>query len=131
MRKNLCNGRYISTPPSTNQFVVYLNQFILLLMIAVPGLSVCQCPTSYSGEMLTAEDYGPLCGFKSIVARINMSSTEDVFGRMEVIFSNNVKILDYEIRATYVDDVVIAANGYELSFDIGDICEPVEVKDND
>ena len=60
-----------------------------------------------------------------------MSSTEDVFGRMEVIFSNNVKILDYEIRATYVDDVVIAANGYEVSFDIGDKCEPDEVKDND
>ena len=57
-----------------------------------------------------------------------MSSTEDVFGRMEVIFSNNVKILDYEIRATYVDDVVIAANGYEVSFDISIAKKTMKVK---
>lgn len=100
-------------------------------MILLPGISIGQCPTSYSGEMSTSRDYDAICGFKEIDAIINVSSTISAFGRMNVIFSNNVKIYSATAIAPYVNDIVIDQSGYLIQFNIGEYCEPVDIDNED
>lgn len=82
---------------------------------------------------MTNSQSSTTCGFRKIDAAINLegATTVDLFGRMDVEFSNNVKILGTPIAlSNYVDDIVVLSD-YEVSFIIGDICEPVEIDDND
>lgn len=101
-------------------------------MILLPGISIGQCPTSYSGEMSTPRDFGGICGFKEVDAKIRLSNSQtNAFGRMDVKFSSNVRIYSVTKIATYVDDIVIQQNEYEVGFNIGELCEPVAIFDND
>jgi hypothetical protein len=100
----------------------------------MPGISGGQCPSSYNGYMVSDQS-STLCGFRTIEAAINLEGVQSVelFGRMEVIFSNNVEILGTPIALkNYVNDIEVNTNNkYELNFNIGEVCENVEINDDD
>lgn len=100
-------------------------------MILLPGISKSQCPTSYSGEVFNVQDFGGSCGFKTVTARININGSAFAFGRMDVKFSNNVKIYSATKIADYVTNIVIASNGTEVGFILGNICESKNIVDED
>ena len=82
---------------------------------------------------MTNEQSSTTCGFNKIDAAINLEGSSPVylFGRMDVEFSSNVKILGTPVALkSYVDDIVVISD-YEVSFNIRDICETVEINDGD
>jgi hypothetical protein len=98
----------------------------------LPGISLAQCPTSYWGEMTIPQNHSAICGFNEVSALINITGSDVVaFGRMDVNFSNNVRIYSALKVADYVDNIVIAQNGHQVGFLIGELCEPVAINDQD
>ncbi|MGB5024108.1 MAG: T9SS type A sorting domain-containing protein [Saprospiraceae bacterium] len=102
----------------------------MILYSFLPGISHGQCPSSYNGKMIDDGVYGSICGFRQIYAAINLNggSSFDVFGRMDISFSNNVKILAVEAQQTYIENIIFGTD--YASFDISEHCEEISLGDD-
>lgn len=80
--------------------------------------------------MLADGIFGSICGFRQIYAAINLNggSSFNVFGRMDITFSNNVKILAVEAQQTYIENISFGAD--YASFNISEHCEEISLEDN-
>lgn len=131
MKNTLRFGNSIYPPPCTNFFVLAKVTLFMILYSFLPGISLGQCPTSYTGHLQNDATYGGICGFRQIDVAIDLNNLSDFdcFGTITINFSANVKILNYSIQTTglvfdsYTSDHVI-------NFDIGDVCEPVTIYSN-
>ncbi len=134
MKKSILSRNTIAQVVIT-YFKALLSYTILLLFIAaLPGISTCQCPSSYNGYMTSDQTNATNCGFRQIEAAINLNgvSTFDGWGRMNVVFSNNVKILGTPTALkTYIKDISVLSD-YEVTFKLGPVCEDVySITDDD
>lgn len=129
MKNTLRFGNSIYPPPCTNFFVLAKVSLFMILYSFLPGISLGQCPSSYNGKMVADGSYISNCGFRQVYAAINLNggNSFNLFGRMDVTFSSNVKILSVEAQQTYIKNISFGAD--YASFNISDYCEEIALDD--
>jgi len=129
MKNTLRFGNSIYPPPCTNFFVLAKVSLFMILYSFLPGITLGQCPSSYNGKMVADGSYSANCGFRQVYAAINLNGGNSftLFGRMDVTFSSNVKILSVEAQQTYIKNISYGED--YASFNISDYCEEISLDD--
>lgn len=111
-----------------------LSYFILLLFIAaLPGISVGQCPTSFTGHMQSDDTNSTYCGYRQIDAAIAFDPTNTTFnatlGGMDITFSSNVKI--YLVNVSFIQHITQTHDDNHVYLNFGEPgCQYAQITHN-